>query len=106
MSGQKQSAHAVVADQRPDRRLEGGRLVLLDEEMGEPGEGVTADRHGQQPPPVLRGHRPDQHGHRGDRADVVDGARLRLAVLTQIEGPEFIVGAIGTCHDTSLRREG
>src|SRR4029079_2117287 len=52
---QKERAHAVVTDQRPQRRLECRGSVLLDQVMTHPGRTVAEHWDRQQPPPMRRG---------------------------------------------------
>src|SRR6185503_16426919 len=84
--------HAEVADQRPEGIGERRRAIVLDEEVREPREGVAREGHQQQQPPDPRRDRGGDHDEHQRRADEVDDARRRLAVLFQIEGPELAIG--------------
>ena len=55
--------HLPIGDERPQRILERGRLVLLDEEVPEPGEAIAHDRRRHQQPRAVddrRHHHPDR----------------------------------------------
>src|SRR5262245_55795701 len=104
--GEKKSGHAVVADQGPERRLKGGGLVLLDEEMPDPRRCIAENGHGEQPPPILRDDCPDQHNGGSNAAEIVQGARLGLAVLPEVEWPEFRVALEFRIHAGSSLAQG
>src|SRR5215208_6555786 len=52
--GDHQRDHLVVADERPERVLEGGRTVVLDEEVADPRGGVAGHEREGQPAPAPR----------------------------------------------------
>ena len=67
---------------------EGGGSILLDEEMCRPGERVPRyQRQRKQPPPADRNH-DDQKAEGCQRADTMQPARGRLAVLAEVIWPE------------------
>src|SRR6267378_8008531 len=43
--------HLVIADERPERILKRGRLILLNEEMANPRRSVTRDQSQREKPP-------------------------------------------------------
>src|SRR4029077_7913045 len=59
---------------------------------------VAEEGHGQKPPPVLGGERPDEERGRADRADVMDGAGRGLGVFPKIERPELGIGLEALGH--------
>src|SRR5437016_3551552 len=81
--------HAEVADQRPERVGESGRAVLLDGEVAHPGEQISRDESGEEPPVVPRKQEASYAGEGESRADVVQCPRLRLGMLPETVGPEF-----------------
>ena len=63
--------------------------VLLNEEMRRPGKGVTRNQRQRKQPPFADGH---QKHHKADcckRAQAMQHARRRLAVLAEIVRPEL-----------------
>src|SRR5690606_20776944 len=48
------AVHDPVAQEAVPRMPEGGRLVVLEEEVADPGEAVAGERHAQQPPGIAQ----------------------------------------------------
>src|SRR3989304_3942787 len=68
---------------------EGGRAILLEEEVADPGESITAEQRGQQERRLAA-----QHGSRSQQqhpaaADEMQAPRDRVAVLAEIERIEL-----------------
>src|SRR3546814_3708533 len=63
-AGQETGVHAVIGHQRPEGIAEGGRAVLLDEEMPDPGRAVTGHQAGAQPAPLAGRHQGDRKSTR------------------------------------------
>lgn len=94
----KEAEHLPVAGEGPQRVGEGGRAVVLDQEMRQPGEGVAGHHGGQQQPPVAEQGGGQQQRQAKTGAGQVDRPGQRLAVLAQIEGPELGIGLDRTRH--------
>src|SRR5690606_41591918 len=63
---------------------EGGRPVLLEEEVADPGEGVAADQRCKQPPSVRAGNGRGHERQCATAADEVQAPRRAVAVLVEI----------------------
>ncbi len=94
--------HAQVTTQRPERVAECRGVVLLDDEVAEPGDAVRDQRH----PGDQRGSACHQAGERGGGAEVraceVEPAGGSLAVLADVPGKEVLVIAELSCHGGCL----
>src|SRR5215213_9536951 len=82
--------HLVVAHERPERVLERGGAVVLDEEVADPRGRVAGHERDGQPAPAPRRRERDKQGRARQRARRVQGARRGSAVLAHVEGPELL----------------
>src|SRR5258705_13636392 len=88
-AGQHHKNHLVVAHERPQRILKRCRLVLLDEEMANPGGPISRDERERKKPPLVNEDK-DNNSTQCDRGtDEVQQTCARLAVLSQVVRPEF-----------------
>ena len=101
-SRQPQPPHLEIRLQAPRRIGEGCRAVLLDAEMGDPGEEVARDRHRDEDPPVRGRQCEDAERDHESCADIMQRPRMRLGMFAQIKGPEFGEGRIGPGHARQL----
>src|SRR5690606_19552017 len=85
-SGQRISEHYPVAHEAVQGIFEGGRSVLLEEEMPDPGKAVTGHRQGQQQPGIGTEDGPGQQDQYQQAAAVVQTAADIVAVFAEIEG--------------------
>ena len=81
--------HFVVADERPQRILKRGRLILLDEEMANPRGAVTRDQGQREEPPSANDDEENGAAERDRGANEVEQTRARLTVFGDIVGPEL-----------------
>jgi len=88
-AGQHHEDHLVVAHERPQRILKRCRLILLDEEMANPGGPVSRDQRQRKEPPLANEDKDNNRTHRDRRTDEVQQTCARLAVLSQVVRPEF-----------------
>src|SRR5947208_2417083 len=78
---------------------ESGRAVLLEEEMTEPGEPVTAEQSADQEQRLAAQDRGSDQQQHPATADEMQPARHRVAVLVQIERIELTeAGETGHAH--------
>jgi uncharacterized membrane protein YbhN (UPF0104 family) len=89
-SGQPEHPHLPVRDEGPERVLEGGRAIVLDEEMAHPGARVDDHQSEEQKLRFALDRRGDDRHGSGVRPEEVEGARQPFAVLAQIERPELV----------------
>ncbi len=90
-----------VAGQAVAGVLEGGRFVLLEEEVAHPREAITAHGDQQQPPCVALHH--GQHDPKRDQTgtDEMQHAAGGVAMLGEVEGVELLEGSVavgGVAH--------
>ena len=81
--------HHPVAGQGIERVLEGCRLVLLEEEMADPGKAITAQQRVQDPDGI---HAADTHHQAADHqrgADEMQAATGLVGVFGQVVGIEL-----------------
>src|SRR6185369_16477787 len=71
----------------------GRRLVVLDEEMRDPGGAIARDRNDDQPAPALPQQKQRQRDQHQRAAKKMPGPRRRPGMFAQIERPEFRVAA-------------
>ena len=87
-SGQHQPDHFIVAHERPERVLKGGRPILFNKEVPYPGSAITGDEAEEEQPPASRRDEVHDAGNADSRAQQVKQPRRRLAVFAQIVRPE------------------
>src|SRR5215472_8498264 len=90
-SGEHQAQHPEIADERPERMSEGGRLVALDQEMPGPGKPISQYRPQQGIPGMAQRERNNQCTQPQQRARSMHHAVAGMAVLAQIEAKKLIV---------------
>src|SRR5690606_1535202 len=90
--------HHPVADQRIEWITEGRRAIALEEEMPDPGEAVTGERHAEQPPRVPGDKRRDKKGQHQGRADEMQPPAGAVAVLVEVVRVEFAKGFEAFLH--------
>src|SRR5689334_11601199 len=78
--------------------------VLLEEEMADPRETVAADHGRGQPEPVAGGDRHREAADYAERADEMQSARNRIAMLVEVIGIELgevreMLSVCGVRHD-------
>src|SRR5262245_37668338 len=81
--------HRPVAHEAVQRALEAGGLVLLEHEVADPGEAVTAQQRVQQVLRAAAGQQHHQAQQRQRRADEVQPPAGAVAVLAQVERVEL-----------------
>src|ERR1700716_4025322 len=69
-------------------------LILLDEEVPNPGHAVTGDESEREKPPLANGDEVSNTTERDRSADEVEQTRLRAAVLRNVVWPEFGEGIV------------
>ena len=70
-ASQHQPDHFVVAHERPQRILKRCRLILLDEEMANPGGPVSRDQRQRKEPPLAHEDKDNNRTQRDRRTDEV-----------------------------------
>ena len=60
LSGNHQSDHFVIADERPEGMFESSRSVFLDEEMAKPRRAVAGNEGQRKQPPFADGYESQQ----------------------------------------------
>jgi len=88
-SGEHEGDHLIVARERPERVLEGGRAVVLDKEVADPRGGVAGHEREWQPAPPTRRRQRDEERRARQSPRQMQRARAGSAVLTHVEGPEL-----------------
>ena len=63
-ASEHQPDHFVIADERPQRILKRGRLILLDKEVANPRRAITRDQSEREKPPPAND---DKQHHTADR---------------------------------------
>src|SRR5262249_15355397 len=74
------------------------RLVVLEDAVREPGEGVADDRRGDDEPPFRRQRRGDQQQNAERRAEIVNEPGARVAVGPEVVRPDPRVAADPVRH--------
>ena len=88
-AGQHHKDHLIVTHERPQRILKRCRLILLDEEMANPGGPISRDQRERKEPPLANKDKDNNSTERDRRTDEVQQTCTRLAVLSQVVRPEF-----------------
>jgi hypothetical protein len=78
-----------VSHQTEPRIFERCGLVVLEEEVADPGERVTLDEPNRNEPPPLRDHGSDEQRERNARAGEVQSPAGPVGVLAEIKGIEI-----------------
>src|SRR5512132_702959 len=81
--------HFVITNQGPQRTLKCCRLVLLDEEVADPGGAVSGNQGERKEPPLANQDKDNNRSQRDRRTNEVQQTRAWLAVLSQVVRPEF-----------------
>ena len=81
--------HFVLAHKRPKRILKRGGLVLLDEEVANPGTAVTRDQSQRKEPPFANDDEVNDAAECDAGTNQVEQTRAGIAVFGNIVGPEL-----------------
>jgi hypothetical protein len=88
-ASQHQPDHFVIADEGPERMLKRCRLVLLDEEVTDPGRAVTRDQREGKEPPLADDDEVNDAAECDGGANEVKQTCARTAVFRNVVWPEF-----------------
>jgi hypothetical protein len=89
LSGKHQRNHLIVAHERPEGILEGCRLVLLDNKVGDPSAGVAWNQTQREQPPPARRDEEDHSAEGQRRTNQMQQTSATAAVFGDIEWPEL-----------------
>jgi len=85
----------LIGEPGPERVAEGGGTIVLDEEMGEPREGVREEKSGEKEPGAAKENGGDDDGPSEKSSDRVKCAGERTAVRENVDGPKIGEGGGG-----------
>src|SRR3569623_756565 len=104
LAAQHVHVHHPVADEAVERILEGGRLVLLEEEVPDPGAGVAAEEGAEQVVGIGAHRGQGEEGQGDGAAEVVQAAADHVGMLAQVKRVELAEAGECRRHGRILAR--
>src|SRR5579872_2188170 len=89
LAGEDLPEHHPIAHEAVKRMAKSGRPVLLEHQMGKPGEAVPRDQRGGEPPDIAGGKQRQQAHQRQAGAQEMQPPRGAARMLAKIEEIEF-----------------